>query len=186
MPHSTAPHATEAHADGPITTLNPALEAPAHGNQAGGHLGGGPAAWEAPPAACDGHRDASAEITAKAIPYCGDATDPDRITGYRLHTGPLHRAAGKLGFQMFDGEARMSALVERNHMLVNALRELSDVADQINAEQDTQLSPEKDKYPYDMPDDWCAPVEIADGVWRRLNSAIVEAQSALKATGGAA
>lgn len=178
--------ATEAQAERAIKTLKRAIDAAENGNQAGENFVVGAAGWEGLQASCETYRDIFAEITAKAIPYCGDATDPDRITGYRLHTGPLHRAAGKLGFQMFDGEARMSALVERNRILVNALRELSDVADQINAEQDSQLSPEKEKYSYDMPDDWCAPVEIADGVWRRLNSAIVEAQRAFKATGGAA
>lgn len=57
------------------------------------------------------YRDIFAEITAKAVPLCEDETDPDRITGYRLSTGPIDRAAGRLGFQMFDGERIMTSLV---------------------------------------------------------------------------
>lgn len=59
------------------------------------------------------YRDVFAEITAKAIAQCDDENEPEKITGYWLPVGPLHRAAGKLGFQMFDGEKHLAAAVAR-------------------------------------------------------------------------
>lgn len=59
------------------------------------------------------YRDIFAEITAKAQPLCEDATDPEKITAYRVPVGPVHRAAGKLDFQMFDGEKRMQEMAAR-------------------------------------------------------------------------
>jgi hypothetical protein len=51
-------------------------------------------------------RDCFAEITAKATPYGSD----DPIKAYIIPAGPLHRAAGKTDFQMFDGERFMTEL----------------------------------------------------------------------------
>jgi hypothetical protein len=174
MASDTITHnATEAQAERAIAVLKSAIEAAENGNQAGEDF---------VVDAVNGtetikvYRDIFAEITAKAIPYCGDASDPERITGYRLHTGPLHRAAGKLGFQMFDGEARMASLVERNQNLVSVLRELSEAADDINAEQDRQLTDARRSAYHDLPDNWSAPVEIPEAMWRRLNAAIINAQ----------
>lgn len=58
------------------------------------------------------YRDIFAEITAKATALEFDPADPERITAYRVPCGPLHRAAGKLGFQMFDGEKFLAKAVE--------------------------------------------------------------------------
>jgi hypothetical protein len=72
------------------------------------------------------YRDIFAEITAKAQPICGDPDDPERITGYRLPVGPIHRAAGKLDFQMFDGEkhlAKAAAEILRLTSRADAMRE---------------------------------------------------------------
>jgi hypothetical protein len=63
------------------------------------------------------YRDIFAEITAKAQPLCEDGSDPEKITGYRLPVGPLHRAAGNLSFQMFDGERHLTQAVNRIHEL---------------------------------------------------------------------
>jgi hypothetical protein len=62
-------------------------------------------------------RDIFTEITAKAQPLCEDTSDAEKITGYRLPVGPLHRAAGKLNFQMFDGERHLAQAVARIHEL---------------------------------------------------------------------
>lgn len=59
------------------------------------------------------YRDIFVEITAKATPLEFDPEDPERITAYRIPCGPLHRAAGKLGFQMFDGERYLGAAIAR-------------------------------------------------------------------------
>lgn len=167
--------ATEAQAEKAIAVLKSAIEAAENGNRAGEDF---VVAAVAGAEKIAQYRDIFAEITAKAIPYCGDASDPDRITGYRLRPGPLHRAAGKLGFQMFDGEERMASLVERNQKLKAALGKLSDAADEINAEQDRQLIDARRSVPHDLPDNWSAPVEIPEGMWRRLNDAIINAQGA--------
>ncbi len=53
------------------------------------------------------YRDVFAEITAKAVP----AGDSDPVRHYRIQAGPIHRAAGKLGFQMFDGERHLARAV---------------------------------------------------------------------------
>lgn len=172
----TIPDATEAQAEKAVAILKRAIEAAENSNQAGENFVVGAVNWEASRDLCATYRDIFAEITAKAIPYCGDASDPERITGYRLHTGPLHRAAGKLGFQMFDGEARMSALVERNQALSGALKELSEAADDVNAEQDRQLADERRAAPHDLADNFAAPVEVPERMWRRLNAAIIVAQ----------
>lgn len=58
------------------------------------------------------YRDIFAEITAKATPVCAPAgDDPDRVRHYIVPTGPIHRAAGKLNFQMFDGEAHLARAI---------------------------------------------------------------------------
>jgi hypothetical protein len=77
------------------------------------------------------YRDIFAEITAKAQPECADESDPERITAYWIPVGPIHRAAGKLGFQMFDGEAHMRELTERLESLEEALRELEGAGNQV-------------------------------------------------------
>jgi len=59
------------------------------------------------------HRDCFAEITAKATPCQYDPNDPERITAYVIPAGPLHRAAGKIEGQMFDGETHLKAAAER-------------------------------------------------------------------------
>lgn len=56
------------------------------------------------------YRDIFAEITAKAAPLTNDG---DRITSYAIPCGPIHRAAGKLGFQMFDGEKHMQEVLAK-------------------------------------------------------------------------
>lgn len=59
------------------------------------------------------YRDIFAEITAKAMPVCDPSSDdPERVRYYRLPVGPLHRAAGELGFQMFNGEQYLKAAVD--------------------------------------------------------------------------
>lgn len=58
------------------------------------------------------YRDIFAEITAKALPaYDLTSDDPERVCGYRLPVGPIHRAAGKLGFQLFNGEKYLADAV---------------------------------------------------------------------------
>ncbi len=57
------------------------------------------------------YRDTFAEITAKATPLEHDPNDAGRITAYRVPVGPIHRAAGRLGFQMFDGELHLQNAV---------------------------------------------------------------------------
>ncbi len=52
------------------------------------------------------YRDIFAEITAKAEPLMYSAVDS--ISAYKVPVGPIHRAAGKLGFQMFDGEKHLA------------------------------------------------------------------------------
>lgn len=59
------------------------------------------------------YRDIFAEITAKATPLEFAPDDPERITAYRVPCGPLHRAAGKLGFQMFDGERHLADAIAK-------------------------------------------------------------------------
>lgn len=73
----------------------------------------------------DRYRDAFAEITAKATPIEFDPADPERITAYRVPCGPIHRAAGKLGFQMFDGERHLAAAVARIRTLTVALEQIT-------------------------------------------------------------
>jgi len=59
------------------------------------------------------YRDCFNEITAKARPFLFDPNDPERIIAYIVPCGPLHRAAGTLGHQMFDGEKYMEAATNR-------------------------------------------------------------------------
>jgi hypothetical protein len=71
--------------------------------------------WEfAPPAPSvavpDAIRNTFAEITFKAIAVTdptGD--DPDRVRHYIVPVGPMHRAAGTIGHQMFDGERLLAS-----------------------------------------------------------------------------
>jgi hypothetical protein len=68
------------------------------------------------------YRDIFAEITAKAIPVCDPTSDdPERVRHYQLPVGPLHRAAGKLGFQMFNGEQHLVEAVKEIARLKAAL-----------------------------------------------------------------
>lgn len=54
-------------------------------------------------------RDIFCEITAKATPYgSGPPDDPERVMMYLVPAGPIHRAAGKLGYQMFGGEQHLA------------------------------------------------------------------------------
>lgn len=58
------------------------------------------------------YRDIFSEITAKAIPVCDqNSNDPERVRHYIVPVGPLHRAAGKLGFQLFNGERHLADAV---------------------------------------------------------------------------
>lgn len=58
------------------------------------------------------YRDIFAELTAKAIPSCDPTSDdPERVRYYQLPVGPLHRAAGRLGFQLFNGEQYLAEAV---------------------------------------------------------------------------
>lgn len=58
------------------------------------------------------YRDIFAEITAKAIPVSDPSSDdPERVRHYIVPTGPIHRAAGKIGFQMFGGEELIKRLL---------------------------------------------------------------------------
>lgn len=67
------------------------------------------------------YRDIFAEITAKAIPVCAPTSDdPERVRHYIVPVGPIHRAAGKLNFQMFNGEAHLKAATEENRRLRRA------------------------------------------------------------------
>jgi hypothetical protein len=59
------------------------------------------------------YRDIFAEITAKATALEFDPADPERIIAYRVPCGPIHRAAGKLGFQMFDGDKYLAMAIEK-------------------------------------------------------------------------
>lgn len=74
------------------------------------------------------YRDVFNNITAKAVPICGDESDPEKITGYTLPVGPLHLAAGKLGHQMFNGEAHLARAVAEITQLREALRPFADYA----------------------------------------------------------
>lgn len=76
------------------------------------------------------YRDAFAEITAKATPLEFDPKDPERITAYRVPCGPIHRAAGKVAFQMFDGEQHLKNAVEKIAMLKAVLQEIAEIAKQ--------------------------------------------------------
>lgn len=87
---------------------------------------GGALATPSPVLADEGvtvYRDIFAEITAKATALEFDPKDPERIVAYRVPVGPIHRAAGKLGFQMFDGEAHLSAAVKDARDLAIAFEE---------------------------------------------------------------
>jgi hypothetical protein len=67
-------------------------------------------------------RDIFAEITAKAIPVCDpQSDDPERVRHYIVPVGPIHRAAGKLNFQMFDGERHLAEAVAEIRALKHAL-----------------------------------------------------------------
>ncbi len=59
------------------------------------------------------YRDIFNEITAKAIPFLTAPDDPGRILSYIVPCGPIHRAAGKLSHQMFDGETHLAAAIAR-------------------------------------------------------------------------
>jgi hypothetical protein len=122
------------------------------------------------------HRNIFAEITAKAQPLCEDESDPERVTGYRLPVGPLHRAAGEFGFQMFDGEAHLSAAAKR----------IAELEAELTAMQDPRpIAPETEQercafcnYPAGAHSDICvawhtqhptpiAPVQDDDAEWLR-------------------
>ena len=77
------------------------------------------------------YRDIFAEITAKAIAQYDDTADPEKVTGYTLPVGPIHRAAGKLDFQMFNGEAHLRRAVERIDEIEAALARPSPPSDAI-------------------------------------------------------
>lgn len=59
------------------------------------------------------YRDIFAEITTKAKPYLYDPNDPGRVVAYVIPCGPIHRAAGRVSHQMFDGEALLGAAVAK-------------------------------------------------------------------------
>jgi hypothetical protein len=68
------------------------------------------------------YRDIFAEITAKATAVSDPTSDdPDRVRYYRIPVGPLHRAAGKLGFHLFNGERHLADAVKEIARLTNAL-----------------------------------------------------------------
>ena len=69
------------------------------------------------------YRDIFNEITAKAVPFLTDPNDEGRILSYVIPCGPLHRAAGNAGHQMFDGERHLAAAIERIAELEKQLRE---------------------------------------------------------------
>ncbi len=70
------------------------------------------------------YRDIFAEITAKAVPwFAPESDDPERVRGYKLPVGPIHRAAGDLNFQMFDGERYLSEALATIATLTAALEE---------------------------------------------------------------
>lgn len=70
------------------------------------------------------YRDIFAEITAKAIPVCAPTSDdPERVRHYIVPVGPIHRAAGKLNFQMFNGEVYLNAAVEEISRLKSIFQE---------------------------------------------------------------
>lgn len=72
------------------------------------------------------YRDIFAEITAKAIPVCDpESADPDRVRHYIVPVGPVHRAAGKLTFQMFNHEQYMQDVVKRLREIEKQVEELN-------------------------------------------------------------
>lgn len=71
------------------------------------------------------YRDVFAEITAKAVPIEFDPSDPERITAYRVPCGPIHRAAGRVGFQMFNGEQHLTNAVAKIRELKSALEKIA-------------------------------------------------------------
>lgn len=77
-----------------------------------------------PDAEAQRYRDVFAEITAKATPIEFDPNDPERITAYRVPCGPIHRAAGKVGFQMFNGEQHLTNAVAKIRELKTALEQI--------------------------------------------------------------
>jgi hypothetical protein len=78
------------------------------------------------------YRDIFAEITAKAQPECADESDPEKVTSYRLPVGPIHRAAGKLGFQMFDGEKHLARAVNDLEALRKSEDELREAGNKLS------------------------------------------------------
>lgn len=72
------------------------------------------------------YRDIFAEITAKEIPVSDpESDDPERVRHYIVPVGPVHRAAGKLNFQMFDHEKYMRDVVTRLRDLESKVEELN-------------------------------------------------------------
>lgn len=90
------------------------------------------------------YRDIFAEITAKAQPLCEDESDPEKITGYRLPVGPLHRAAGKTGFQMFNGEAHLARAVRDIDRLKTTLKQVKVLLISA-ASRDSHMAPEYER-----------------------------------------
>jgi hypothetical protein len=79
------------------------------------------------------YRDCFAEITAKAVPIEFDPKDSERITAYRIPCGPLHRAAGKVEGQMFNGEQHIRDAVARIRELEQQLSQVTEqIADQLD------------------------------------------------------
>lgn len=86
------------------------------------------------------YRDIFAEITAKAIPVCDPKSDdPERVRHYIVPVGPLHRAAGRLHFQMFNGEAHLARAVGR----INELERIQFDAREIGFTLDQEPEPIK-------------------------------------------
>lgn len=88
------------------------------------------------------YRDIFAEITAKATPISGEDDD---IIHYVVPKGCIHRAAGKTGFQMFDGEKYMKNALERIRELEAQLKAASQPQPSVLSEKECGLVNEQRK-----------------------------------------
>jgi hypothetical protein len=95
-----------------------------------------PSADTAPEADCevvrlqaeiDKYRNCFAELTAKAAPYgSGPADDMHKISSYVIPAGPLHRAAGQVEGQWFDGITHLAQAQADAAAYRDALEEIAE------------------------------------------------------------
>ena len=77
--------------------------------------------------------------------------------------------------------ARVAELEAENTRLREALQALSNAADDINGEQDRQLAHERRNWDIRLEDTIVGSVEVSEGQWGELNTAIFYAQQLLRA-----